>query len=62
MSGGYNTQILVVKRQWQSMVQIEKAYVKAVLDSDYQKLTEKIKSIIEWEKIELPILHPPFPE
>lgn len=62
MSGGYDTQTLVIERQWQSMAQIEKAYVKAILDSDYQKLSGKIESIIEWEKIELLIPHPPFPQ
>ncbi|MFW9771656.1 MAG: hypothetical protein ACFFFB_17430 [Candidatus Heimdallarchaeota archaeon] len=62
MSGAYDTQTLVIERQWQSMALIEKAYVKAFLDSDYQKLSEKIEPIVEWEKIELLIPHPPVPE
>ena len=62
MIGVYDTQTIVIEREWQSMGQMEKAYIKATLDSEYQKLSEKVDPIVEWQKVEILIPHPAFPE
>ncbi|MFX1588583.1 MAG: hypothetical protein ACFFC1_10535 [Promethearchaeota archaeon] len=62
MIGIYDTQTIVIEREWQSMGQMEKAYVKAALDPEYQKLSGKLDSIVEWQKVEILIPHPAFPE
>ena len=62
MVGSYDTQTIVIEREWQNMGKMEKAYTKVFLDSEYQKLSEKLDSIVEWQKVELLVPHPPFPE
>jgi len=40
---------------------MEKLMTKSFLDPEYQKLGIELDKIIEWQKMELLIPHPPFP-
>jgi len=60
--GAYNNDTLIVEREWDSMAKMEKLMTKSYLDPEYQKLEKKLESIVEWQKVEMYIPHPPFPE
>ncbi|MFX1406217.1 MAG: hypothetical protein ACFFC9_05170 [Promethearchaeota archaeon] len=62
LMGAYNNDTLIVEREWDSMAKMEKLLTKSYLDPDYQKLEKKLESIVEWQKVEMYIPHPPFPE
>jgi hypothetical protein len=40
---------------------MEKTMTKGYLDPELAKLYKKLDSIIEWQKMELYVPHPPFP-
>lgn len=52
---------IIIERQWESMAQMEKLNMKAYLDPDYQKLSEKLNSIVEDQRSELYIPWPVAP-
>ncbi len=60
--GAYDNNVLIIEREWQSLSKIEKSMTKGFLDPELTKLYEKLDSIIEWQKTELYVPHPPFPE
>ena len=59
---GDDTNIIIIEREWQSLSKMEKVMTKGFLDPEIQKLSEKLEKIIEWQKLELYVPHPPFPE
>jgi hypothetical protein len=61
LTGCYDTNVIIIEMQWDSLAKMEKTMTKGFLDQEYQKLGEKLDDIIEWQKIELLIPHPPFP-
>ena len=60
-SGRYDTSTIVVDRQWESFAKYEKIMTKAFLDPEFQKLGDKLDSIIETQYHDLLVPHPPFP-
>jgi len=62
LSGAYDNNVVIIEREWQSLSKMEKIMTKCFLDPEYTKLEKKIESIIEWQKMELYMPHPPFPE
>ncbi len=61
LSGGYENNVIIVEREWQSLSKMEKIMTKGFLDPELTKLNKKLDSIIEWQKTELYVPHPPFP-
>ncbi len=61
ITGKYDTNTIVVEREWESMAKLEKLMIKAYLDPEYQKLGDELDSIIESGKQELLLPHPLFP-
>lgn len=59
---GLDTNVIVIERQWESFTKMEKIMTKGFLDPELQNLSRKLESIIDWQKIELYVPHPPFPE
>ena len=53
---------LIVEFQWESMAKMEKIYTKAILDPEYQKLSEEAMPLIEENRWELLVPWPAFPE
>ena len=53
LSGLINWNWIIIERQWESMAKMEKFMLKAYLDPEYQKLSEKLNSIIEDQRVEL---------
>jgi len=41
---------------------MEKTMTKGFLDPELAKLVKKLDSIVEWQKTELYVPHPPFPD
>jgi len=62
LSGGYDNNVIIVEREWQSLSKMEKIMTKGFLDPELTKLNKKLDSIIEWQKMELFVPHPAFPE
>lgn len=62
LSGSLDINTIIIERKWESFAKMEKIMTKGFLDPDLQKLSKKLDSIIEWQKIELYVPHPPFPE
>ncbi len=62
LSGAYDNNVVIIEREWQSLAKMEKTMTKGFLDPELAKLEKKIESIIEWQKTELYVPHPPFPE
>jgi hypothetical protein len=62
LSGAYDNNVVIVEREWQSLSKMEKLMTKAFLDPEFTKLEKKLESIIEWQKTELYVPHPAFPE
>ena len=62
LSGAYDNNVVIIEREWQSLAKMEKTITKGFLDPELAKLEKKIESIIEWQKTELYVPHPPFPE
>jgi len=62
LSGAYGNNVIIIEREWQSLSKMEKVMTKGFLDPDLAKLDKKLDSIIEWQKTELYVPHPPFPE
>ena len=62
LSGAYDNNVIIIEREWQSLAKMEKTITKGFLDPELAKLEKKIESIIEWQKTELYVPHPPFPE
>jgi Mg2+ and Co2+ transporter CorA len=60
--GEYDTNVIIIEMQWDSLAKMEKTMTKSFLDQEYQKLATKLDDIVEWQKIELYVPHPPFPE
>ena len=60
--GAYDNSVIIIEREWQSLSKMEKGMTKGFLDPELTKLYEKLDSIIEWQKTELYVPHPPFPE
>ena len=44
------------------MAKLEKLMTKSYLDPEIQKLTKKLESIVKWQKMEIYVPYPPFPE
>ena len=59
--GAYDNNVIIIERQWQSLSKMEKILTKGFLDPELAKLEKKLESIIEWQKTELYVPHPPFP-
>jgi len=59
--GCYDTNVIIIETQWDSLAKMEKLMTKSFLDPEYQKLGIELDKIIEWQKMELLIPHPPFP-
>ncbi len=53
LSGPINWNWIIIERQWESMAKMEKFMMKLYLDPESQKLSEKLNSIIEDQRIEL---------
>ena len=62
ISGSLDTNTIIIEREWESFGKMEKIMTKGFLDPELQKLSKKLDSIIDWQKIELYVPHPPFPE
>jgi len=62
LSGAYDNNVIIIEREWQSLSKMEKIMTKGFLDPELVKLGKKLDSIIEWQKTELYVPHPPFPE
>jgi hypothetical protein len=62
LSGCLDNNVIVIERQWDSLAKMEKIMTKGVLDPEIQKLDQQLDSIVEWQKTELFVPHPPFPE
>ena len=60
--GSSLTIFIIIERKWESLAKMEKIMTKGFLDPEIQKLSQQLDSIIEWQKIELLVPHPPFPE
>jgi hypothetical protein len=61
LSGAYDNNVIIIEREWQSLSKMEKAMTKGFLDPELIELSKKLDSIVEWQKIELYVPHPPFP-
>ena len=61
MVGTHNTDTLIVEYTWPSMAKMEKILTTALLDPEYQKLGEKLESILESSQWELYIPWPLAP-
>ena len=61
LSGAYDNNVVIIEREWQSLSKMEKALTKGFLDPELAKLEKKLASIVEWQKTELYVPHPPFP-
>ncbi len=61
LSGAYDNNVVIIEREWQSLSKMEKTMTKGYLDPELAKLYKKLDSIIEWQKMELYVPHPPFP-
>ena len=61
LSGAYDNNVIIIEREWQSLAKMEKGLTKGFLDPELAKLEKKLGSIIEWQKTELYVPHPPFP-
>ena len=59
---GEDTNVIVIEREWQSLSKMEKIMTKSFLDPETQKLNERLEKIVEWQKLEILVPHPPFPE
>lgn len=53
MTGGYDTNTLIIERQWESLAALEAAYEKITPTPEYQALVVEMSSIIENQHIEL---------
>ncbi len=62
LTGSYDTNTIIIEHQWESLAKMEKIAIKAFLDPEYQKLSASLDNIIESQKQELLVPHPPFPE
>ncbi|MFX0047270.1 MAG: hypothetical protein ACFE8G_03790 [Candidatus Hermodarchaeota archaeon] len=62
LTGAYDNNVIIIEREWQSLSKMEKIMTKGFLDPEITKLDKKLDSIIEWQKTELYVPHPPFPE
>jgi len=62
LTGPYDTNTIIIEHQWESLAKMEKIMTKAFLDPEYQKLSSAVDTIIESQKQELLVPHPPFPE
>jgi hypothetical protein len=62
LTGPYDTNVIIIERQWESLAKMEKIMTKAFLDPEYVKLGSQLDSIIKSQKQELLVPHPPFPE
>jgi hypothetical protein len=62
LSGSYDNNVIIIEREWQSLAKMEKIMTKGFLDPELDKLGKKLDSILEWQKTELYVPHPPFPE
>ena len=61
LTGCNDTNVLIIEFQWASLAKMEKTMTKAFLDTEYQELSKKLDDIVEWQKFELYVPHPPFP-
>ena len=62
LSGAYDNNVIIIEREWQSFSKMEKILTKGFLDPELVKLSKKLDSIIEWQKMEFYVPHPAFPE
>ena len=62
ITGPYDTNTIIIERQWDSLSKMEKLSTKAFLDPEYQKLDNSLDTIIKSQIQELLVPHPPFPE
>ncbi|TFG30281.1 MAG: hypothetical protein EU532_01460 [Promethearchaeota archaeon] len=62
LSSPYDTNTIIIERQWESLAKLEKINTKSFLDPEYQKLSNSIDTIIESQHMELLVPHPAFPE
>ena len=61
LSGRDDTNTIIIERQWDSLAKLEKITVKAFLTPEYMMLGDELDSIIEFQRQELLVPHPPFP-
>ena len=62
ITGPYDTNVIIIERQWESLAKLEKIMTKEFLAPEYQKLSSALDTIIESQKQELLVPHPTFPE
>ena len=53
ISGGHDTNTLIIERQWESLAAMEGAYEKSFADPDIQALEAESDAIIKSSRIEL---------
>lgn len=53
VSGGHDSNTLIVERQWKSLATAEAAYEKVFADAEYQQLGVEGSSIVESSQMEL---------
>lgn len=53
LSGALDLDTIIIERQWESLAKMEKFMLKAFLDPEYLKLSDKLNPIIESARIEL---------
>jgi len=53
MSGSYNSQTLIIMREWESLAAMEAAYEKSMANPDIQALFEEGADVIKSSRIEL---------
>lgn len=53
MTGSYDTNTVIIEREWESLAVMEEIYTKAFADPAYQKLGEEASSIVKSSQVEL---------
>ena len=53
LTGGHNTDTLIIERQWESLAAMEATYNKAFVDSEHQALSEESALIIKSNQVEI---------
>ncbi len=53
VTGGLDSNTLIVERQWESLAAAEAAYEKAMADAEYQQLGQAVSAVVEGSQLEL---------
>lgn len=51
--GGYNGNVLIIEREWESLAKLEATYMACMNDPEMQKLQEEIVQVLESNQSEL---------